>query len=690
MAALTSSLLGAVLYEMVTGQRAFQGKSQLSVASAILEKEPEPISTMKPLTPPALEHAIRRCLAKDPDRRWQAARDLAQELEWIAESKVGPQGGVQTQRLGRERLAWALLVGLLTLALAILAVIHFRELPPEHQPIRYSLPASDQGTIGSLAVSPDGRYLAITGRFGSSQLLLRAQNSLNNQTLPGTEGAQYPFWSPDSRFIAFFAGGKLRRIAVAGGPALTVCDAAAGLGGTWNQFGTIVFSPSPTEVLQSVPAAGGVVSPVTVKVTTANTEVQCFPHFLPDGRHFLFLVNPAGEGKDGTYYASLDSKGPRRLLAEHSKAEYAPSSSSDGQGYLLFSRQNELLAQPFDPKRLETAGEAFPVAEQGNLPLTFGHIGFSASRNGVLTYLTGEFPWSSELLWFDREGKRIGTVGKPGTYGGVMLSPDEKRAAVTHLSSDLVEIWLHELTRDSSSPFTFGPEWSNNPVWSPDGSHIAFRAFRGSNISIYQKDASGTSKEELVFQGKSSIPVPVDWSHDGRFLIYDEIDPKAKDDIWLLPVTGERQPVPLLPQAEFNQNLGQFSPDDRWVAYTSNESGMDQIYVQPFPVSGPKWMVSTSGGRQPRWRRDGKELFYVAPDGKLMAVAIRTHASKVHFEASQPQPLFQTSIPSNIPLRQSFFYDVTADGRRFLVNTVQGGLNQAINVWVNWQAGLKP
>jgi Tol biopolymer transport system component len=440
-----------------------------------------------------------------------------------------------------------------------------------------------------------------------------------------------------------------------------------------------------------VPAAGGVASPVTVKATSACLELHRFPHFLPDGRHFLFLVSQATEGKNGIYLASLDSKEPRRLLADESNVDYVPRSPSEPQGYLFFAREDSLFAQPFDAKLLQTTGDAFPVAEQvGGISIANYHS-FSVSQNGVLAYVAGSTLWrTSELFWFDRQGKRIGTVGKPGNYNWVSLSPDEKRVAVIQrISSSSVDIWIHELARDSASRFTFGPRLNYSPIWSPDGSRIAYVSNR-ENRAIYQKESSGTGKEEMLLQGASQLWLG-DWSRDGRFIVYADNDPKnssSKLDLWLLPLSGDRKPVPFL-QTEFNENQGQFSPDGRWMAYTSDDSGIEQIYIQPFPTSGGKCLVSSSGGGQPRWRGDGKELFYISPDRQLMAVTIRTGSDSSHCEVGVPAPLFQTGIRYSFASR-FFFYDVTADGQRFLVNTApEAGSLSTVTVVVNWQAGLK-
>src|SRR5262245_22738290 len=531
---------------MATGKKAFEGKSQASLVAAILAAEPKQIRSLQPLEPPDLERGLQTRLAKDPEERWQTAYDNRRELEWVADAKAQAGEAARQRFLGRELLGWSA-AGLFLVAFLSSVVIHLREAKPERQQIRLSFQASEEARILGLSVSPDGHYVVVTERGGGgTQLLLRPLNSFNSQVLPGTEDAQYPFWSPDSRFIGLFAGGKLKKVAVAGGPAQTLCDAADGRGGAWNQEGTIVFSPSPSGVLYSVAATGGVPTPATLKAISASSEIHRFPHFLRDGRHFVFVVTSAGEGKNGLYVASLDSKEPRRLLADVSNAEFMQSSPLDRQGYLVFARENTLLAQPFNVETLQASGEAIPLAEQVSTPAQSNYFAFSASHNGVLTYVTGG--WRSELFWFDREGKRIGSVGKPGMYGHVSLSPDQRKVAVTHWSQPAAatktDIWIHELARDSASKFTLAPGIHGAPVWSPDGSRIAFSSLREGTRFIYQQDTSGAGKDEMLLKNESgSVLWVLDWSRDGRFILFQVSDPKTKSDLWFLPTAGDHKPV---------------------------------------------------------------------------------------------------------------------------------------------------
>jgi len=685
---------GAVLYEMATGKKAFEGKSHAGVMAAILEREPEPISTVQPATPPGLNRLIRRCLAKDPDQRWQSAGDVKLELQWVAESGTAP-AAVQPVSSAAEplvpqrrgvlgRLAWPA-AAVFFLAAVALAVIHFREVPPEQRVMRFFVAPPEKASIHTFAISPDGRYLALaaTTTDNKRSLWVRALDTLEAQPLPGTEDAQYPFWSPDGRYIAFFAGGKLKKVAATGGPPQALCDAADGRGGAWNRDGVIVFAPNPSSVIYRVSSAGGVPAAVTSLETNGGGGIHRFPSFLPDGRHFFYLVSRAPADKNGLYVASLDSKDARRLLADLSSAVYAPGPAPQA-GHLLFIRDKTLAAQPFDPAKVQFTGELFPVAENIGFQ-NLNYAEFALSSSGTLAYLTGRATFYNQLTWFDRNGKQLGAATEAGAQANFALSPDAKRVAVERIDrSGTADIWLLELARGTASRFTFDATNEVVPLWSPDGGRIAFAANPGGKFEIYQKVSTGAGKDELLLKMPSSIAA-VDWSRDGRFLVYTIADPKTKWDLWLLPLEGERKPVPFL-QTQFNEMEAQFSPDGRWMAYSADESGRFEVYVQPIPPSGGKWQISTAGGYQPRWRRDGKELFYLAADRKLMSVAVKAGTS---FEAGVPQALFETrSLPFLTTLPRT--WDVTADGQRFLINTTLADQAQTpLTVVVNWQQGVK-
>ncbi|HYT31056.1 MAG TPA: hypothetical protein VEO37_00560, partial [Thermoanaerobaculia bacterium] len=485
--------------------------------------------------------------------------------------------------------------------------------------------------------------------------------------------------SPDSRFVGFFAQGKLKTISIHGGAPQTLCAASWGNGGTWSRNGVIVFAPNREGSLARISAAGGTPAAATDLDRQRRETAHYWPQFLPDGRHFLYLASSSQRENRGIYVRSLGKDDARRVLKTDVRAAYSPP------GYLLFLRLGTLMAQRFDPNRLELVGEPVRVAEDVAYNPSNGRNTFSISENGVLAYRTGGVGGlpTSELSWFDREGKRIGSVGGPGLYLRPALSPDGKRVAVERRDSQTGtdDIWLVDLARSALLRFTFGPFNQTHPVWSPDGSRIVFASDRDGASNLHQKASSGAGSEELLL-ASDSAKSSTDWSLDGRFIAYENQDPKTGSDLWVLPLFADRKPIPFL-QTEFNEGQGQFSPDGRWLAYFSDESGRREIYVQAFPASGGKWQISTTGGMFPRWRRDGKELFYIAADRKLMAVEVQTDPT---LQADRPRALFETHVfgAPVIP------YTVSADGQRFLFNTpTEEAFSSPITVVVNWTAELK-
>ena len=689
--------LGALLYEMLTGLRAFPGKSQLSVASAILEKEPASLSAVKPLTPPSLNHAITKCLAKLPDERWQSAGDLASQLKWVAEagSQTDVPAPVLSHRKLRERLTQfaAVLMALTAIALAIGFLMRA---PKAAQVMRLAiLPPEDAKFVAGppwgtpLAVSPDGQRIVFIalGKDGKRHLWERPFDSAAARPLPGTEDASGPFWSPDSQWVAFFAKDKLMRIAATGGEAQTLCPAQGGGGGTWSQRDVILFAPvvAGETGLFRIPAAGGVPTAVTTVDAAHGESNHNWPSFLPDGRHFLFSINRSGGS--AIYAGDLDSPSLVRLLPldanENSTLDYAPP------GYLLYVRGGVLFAQSFDADRLTLSGESIRVVEGVEVDGASA-AAFSVSRNGVLVFWGGAAPRSEQLTWVRRDGTRIATLGPPGAYFHFSLSPDGQRVAVTRYEPDEKDlhsaVWLFDAQRGTPTKFTF--EWgSGMPVWSPDASHIAFASVREGPPVIYQKPSGGQGQEELLLKGGDNHPT--DWSSDGRTIVYEVLDAKTKNDLWLLSPSGERKSVPFL-QSPFNETGGRISPDGRWMAYTSDESGREEIYVTSYPEPRGKWRISAEGGTQAEWRHDGRELFYRAPDRKLMAVPINSGTT---LDAGRPQALFEIPpdagpwLQGGVDQRE---YAASSDGQRFLIGFPVGEEpSSPLTVVVNWIAGLK-
>ncbi|MCA1642389.1 MAG: protein kinase [Acidobacteria bacterium] len=648
---------GAVLYEMLAGRRAFHKDSAADTISAILKEDPPELSETNGSVNPALDRVVRRCLEKNREERFHSASDLAFALEALSGTQAsGATTAVVTAEASKPehrskliaRLGWIAAALFLVSTLA-LAFLHFRRTEPRAETMRFTIPAPEKSAYrGTLALSPDGRRLAfiVTGPGGNS-LWVRALDSLEARQLPGTEGADFPFWSPDGRSVGFFAGNKLKRIDVAGGAPQVLADATTDpRGAAWAPDGTIIFTPDFTSPLLKVSAAGGTVEPVTALDQSRQQTSHRWPSFLPDGRHFLYFSRGTKKDAEGIYAGSLDTKEVKFLLNTNLRGVYAQADGATA-GYLLFMRDKSLMAQPFDAERLQLSGEPAVVAEG---VLTFPEEGgptayaaFSASANGRLSYLPGNIALD-QMGWFDRAGKSLGSVGPQGLLGELWLSPDGKRVAFDRRDLQSPDIWLLDLARSTTTRFTFDAAADTSPVWSADGSRIFFSSNRdGGKFSLYQKVSSGAGGDELLLKTETNAFAD-DWfsGKAGEFIIYESESGLNRFDLMVLPLAGERKPYPFL-QTEFNETHAQFSPDGRFVAYVSDESGRAEVYVQSFPAAGGKWQISTGGGDQPQWRRDGRELFYMAPDKTLMAVPIAAGGS---FEPGSPAALFATHIPA--------------------------------------------
>jgi Tol biopolymer transport system component len=576
------------------------------------------------------------------------------------------------RRKNREKLAWAV-AGVFALAAIGLGIGFVRRAPGPRRTVRFEIPMPEGvATIDAPRISPDGRCLAFnaTDSSGKTLIWVRALSDLAAHSLDGTDGARRPFWSPDSRYLAFVGQGKLQKIAVAGGPTQKICDAPTGSDGSWSPEGTILYDGTGSDPIYRVSAGGGT-PVVAVKPDSARKETMVgWPEFLPDGRHFLYLAT-CQKAEDNQYrIGSLDSTETKALAPAQTLVSYAPP------GYLLFVRDRTLMAQPFDVRALKTTGEAVPLAEHVGTD-SVGLARFSVSREGTLVYRTGET--GNRMVWLDPTGRELEAVGDPGAYRNPALSPAGDRLAfdLSDPRSGKFDIWVRDLKRGVNSRLTFGTGDSFCPLWTPDGRTIVFAR----DIDLYEKSADGLGEEKLLFKSDDQ-KIPCDWSRDGRTLIFMNQSKETGWDVYSLAISGDRKPVPFL-KTSFQETLPVLSPDGRFLAYGSNESGRFEVYVQSFPGPGGKWQISTAGGGEPHWRSDGKELYYRTPNQKLMAVGIGTAGG---FSAGVPQPLLSARFVTGL-MRDRFL--PTHDSKRFLALLQLG--REAMTpttVVLNWTAGL--
>ena len=683
---------GCVLYEMITGKRAFEGKSQISVASAILEKDPEAVTKVQPMAPAAVDHVVHDCLAKDPESRWQSAADVGRELRWIASGGSGISAAVLPRAHPPskwiERSLWAA-----ALALLLAAILWLSLRPSATAPVirAFLPPPADMGFdftgdfSGPPAITPDGTAIAFCARTLKERdsVWVQSLGDLTAKKLDGTEGAYFPFWSPDGRFVGFFADGHLKKVPAGGGPVMILADAPNARGGAWNQDNFIIYEPDYRDSLWQISGSGGTPTRLT-KFEQGKHTTHRWPTFLPDGKHFLFFAtNHSGGSEQGIYFGSLADGSYKHVIDADSDGQYSS-------GYLLYHLQSALLAQKFDPEKGVVSGDPVPVANLVEYDSGTWHTTFATSQNGLLVYEPGSKTLGTDLFWLDSHGKILNKVSDRAFYkGSGRLSPDGKRLAVA-MGDPQADIWVFDLAHGGRTRLTFGGATHLTPSWSADGERIIYARQSGATLmtgtSVRVRLANGGGQEEILLDSEASATgsartlLSPQWSIDGRYVVHMEQNGPTDAGVWAMPTTGDKKSIPIVqPQSPLGR-IVQFrlSPDGRWLAYSSTDSGREEVYVTHFPSGSGRWQISQTGGTFPDWRADSREIYFIGMDGALHAAKVNPKGEEFQVEAVQS--LFQVNYiaPVGNP------YDVSADGQHFVFATYPESVSTPLVLVTNW------